>query len=117
MCRECGLRTILPGPHEYEKQIGALFGMDGFAKTGKRTKMLPFSEEMMVIAADMAVLDQLLGLFRTRNVKRVDLKAMLTQTNAAWTAGVLYKHLVKEHEMMQAYRKTGAEKGGAHNES
>jgi hypothetical protein len=104
LCDDCGLRTVVVGRHQYEEQIGSLFGLDGFPQIGASGGKATFSDEMMVIYAQRDTLERLLGLFSSRNVKRVNLKAMLTQTNAAWTANVLHEHLVSEHAAMLADR-------------
>ena len=60
-----------------------------------------FSEEMLVIHAETEdMLDRALFLMKKEKV-RVDLKAMVTQTNRDWDSLALYEEIKKEHEFMK----------------
>ena len=66
----------------------------------------PFSDEMLVMAHFRpGMLDAFLGGFRQSRIPPVKLKAMLTETNAAWTANELHTAILAEHEQMEAMRK------------
>ena len=59
------------------------------------------SEEMLVIHAETEdMLDRALFLMKKEKV-RVDLKAMVTQTNRDWDSLALYEEIKKEHEFMK----------------
>ena len=45
-------------------------------------------------------LDQILSMMRKNGVKRVDYKAILTETNKTWTVLRLYEEISKEHAQM-----------------
>ena len=45
-------------------------------------------------------LDQILSMMRKNGVKRVDYKAILTETNKTWTVPRLYEEISKEHAQM-----------------
>ena len=58
-------------------------------------------KEMMVFAGiPNQKLDQILFMMRKNGVKRVDYKAILTETNKTWTIPELYEEISKEHEQM-----------------
>lgn len=58
-------------------------------------------EEMMVMYGfSGSRLDELLNALR-KNQARINLKAILTETNKEWSSYVLYQELKKEHEMMR----------------
>lgn len=58
-------------------------------------------EEMMVMYGfSGSRLDELLNAMR-KNQARINLKAILTETNQEWSSYVLYQELKKEHEMMR----------------
>ena len=50
--------------------------------------------------AGMKNLDQILSMMRKNGVKRVDYKAILTETNKTWTVPRLYEEISKEHAQM-----------------
>ena len=59
-------------------------------------------KEMMVFAGiSNQRLDQILLMMRKNGVKRVDYKAILTETNKTWTVPRLYEEISKEHEQMR----------------
>ena len=107
LCEACGLKVIHVCPADYGAQIGSLFEKENPDTDFKAfdQQLLPFSEEMMVIAADGDTLGRLLQLFGEKGVKPVALKAMLTRTNASWTSADLFEHLKEEHAWMAARRK------------
>ena len=58
-------------------------------------------KEMMVFAGiSNQRLDQILSMMRKNGVKRVDYKAILTETNKTWTVPRLYEEISKEHARM-----------------
>ena len=76
-----------------------------------RGKWAPFTDEMLVMAYFRPnMLDAFLGGFREMGLAPIPLKAMLTETNAAWTIERLYTALREEHEQMAAFRKANTKK-------
>ena len=56
------------------------------------------ADEMMVFAGVTGDhLDQILFMMRKKGMKRIDYKAVLTDTNSQWTVPELFKELEKEH--------------------
>lgn len=68
---------------------------------GAENEKESIQEEMMVMYGFSGNrLDELLNVLR-KNQARINLKAILTETNKEWSSYVLYQELKKEHEMMQ----------------
>lgn len=68
---------------------------------GAENEKESIQEEMMVMYGFSGNrLDELLNALR-KNQARINLKAILTETNKEWSSYVLYQELKKEHEMMQ----------------
>ena len=61
----------------------------------------PLPGEMLVMAHFRpGMLEGMLQGFRAAHIPPVALKAMLTDTNATWTAPALYAEIAKEHAAM-----------------
>lgn len=92
-----GIRRVLPP--SYALPIAAVAsGMEG-AATG------PFNElaEPMLVFANFpeTMLDVFLDALRASSVRKVSLKAVVTPTNAAWTADALYRELCRERSAVR----------------
>ena len=95
---------------EYRLPLGTLIGIspagtEEEAALEKEPSESPdaggVSEEMLVIHAETEdMLDRALFLMKKEKV-RVDLKAMVTQTNRDWDSLALYEEIKKEHEFMK----------------
>ena len=87
---------------DYLQQIGYLAGikeMEGIEAVYEGEEL---EKEMMVFAGiSNQRLDQILLMMRKNGVKRVDYKAILTETNKTWTVPRLYEEISKEHEQMR----------------
>ena len=84
--------------------VGALAGVTETPETVEAAE--PFSDEMLVMAHFRpGMLDAFLNGFRQSRIPPVKLKAMLTETNAAWSAARLHREIRAEHEQMEAMRK------------
>ncbi len=87
---------------ELNETLGYLFSLPGYEKRSSPAFLTQSVPEMLVMHGfDQTMLDAFLRFFRTENVRRVDLKAVLTPTNAAWTAVELSRHLTLERNAMQ----------------
>jgi len=108
-----GLKSRVVAPEEYLQPIGYLLGLEGFSPVENAAEC-SFSDEMLLLAglSDIQT-DQLLTGLRL-NRTPVALKAVLTQTNAAWSSLSLHEELVREHEAMQNLRAKDAEKKTVH---
>ncbi len=86
-------------PEEQGHPLGLLLGLDGYAP-GEAAA--PFTEEMLVMYALSR--EQFSGLLESlrRSGVPVALKAVVTETNIAWSSGRLHRELAAEHAAMAA---------------
>ena len=104
LCLRMGIRVRVAQPEEFALPVGALAGVMDAPKEVAPAE--PFNDEMMVMAHfKPGMLDAFLDGFRQSRIPSVALKAMLTQTNAAWPAHELHKAIAEEHEQMQRFKK------------
>lgn len=97
------VRYVLP--REFAQPIGALLQLPGFS-AADAAHGLPFSDEMLLMSGfDQALLQDFLGFFSREGIRRVALKAMLTPSNASWSAYELHRHLSAEHAQLARLRK------------
>ena len=88
--------------NELGESLGFLFSLPGYDKRNTSVMTPQKIPEMLVMHGfDQAMLDEFLRFFRMENIRRVELKAVLTPTNAAWTAAELSRHLTLERNAMQ----------------
>lgn len=84
---------------EYAQTVAALCGLE--EKTDAAYVGAGFEDEMLVMANFPAgMMNAFLGLFRRMGIAPVALKAMLTQTNAAWNSEKLHAEIAGEHQAM-----------------
>ena len=87
---------------ELNETLGYLFSLPGYEKRGSLDCLTRSVPEMLVMHGfDQAMLDDFLRFFRAEDVRRVELKAVLTPTNASWTAAELSRHLQAERDAMR----------------
>ena len=97
-----GVRVV--EPEKFGLPVGALAGVLNAPEMIEEAE--PFSDEMLVMAHFRpGMLDAFLNGFRQSRIPPVKLKAMLTETNAAWSAARLHREIRAEHEQMEAMRK------------
>ena len=97
-----GVRVV--EPEKFGLPVGALAGVLDAPETVAEAE--PFSDEMLVMAHFRpGMLDAFLNGFRQSRIPPVKLKAMLTETNAAWSGARLHREIRAEHEQMEAMRK------------
>ena len=108
-----GLRARQVSPAEYAHPIGYLAGIESFAPS-QEAPGEPFSGEMLVMAGlSSPQFSAFLNALR-QNRCTVALKAVLTETNAAWDSQRLHRELSAEHEALQKVKPKNAEKKSAH---
>ena len=104
LCLRLGLRVRVVRPEEFALPIGALAGLSEPPETAAPVE--PFGDEMLVMAHFRpGMLDAFLNGFRQSRIPPVTLKAMVTETNAAWNSRELYEAIAEEHAQMEALRK------------
>ncbi len=97
-----GVRVV--EPEKFGLPVGALAGVMEPPETVEEAES--FSDEMLVMAHFRpGMLDAFLNGFRQSRIPPVKLKAMLTETNAAWRGARLHREIRAEHEQMEAMRK------------
>ena len=97
-----GVRVV--EPEKFGLPVGALAGVMEPPETVEEAEL--FSDEMLVMAHFRpGMLDAFLNGFRQSRIPSVKLKAMLTETNAAWNGARLHREIRAEHEQMEAMRK------------
>ena len=104
LCLRLGIRVRVAQPEEFALPVGALAGVLEPPKNLAPAE--PFDDEMLLMAHfKPGMLDAFLDGFRQSRIPSVTLKAMLTQTNAAWPAHELHKAIAEEHAQMQKFKK------------
>ena len=100
VCLRLGIRVQAVDPADFGQPIGALAGV--LPRTAD-APAAPLPGEMLVMAHFRpGMLEGMLQGFRAAHIPPVALKAMLTDTNAAWTAPALYAEIAKEHAAMHS---------------
>ena len=98
--RRLGLRALEVAPEEQGRPLGSLLGLPGFASGGAAEA--PFTGEMLVMhALGPEQFGALLDALRRGGVP-VALKAVVTETNLAWSSARLHRELAAEHAAMLA---------------
>lgn len=99
-----GIRIRNIGPEQVNQKVGYLAGLEGFdeepqpQEQGEALPVIP--EEMLLLHGfSSGRLDALLKQLR-KSKATVALKAVLTESNCAWSFYQLYEEIRAEHEMM-----------------
>lgn len=83
---------------DYNQKLGALAGIQGFAKEKVIYNGPDFPLEMIVFSGiDSAQIDSFLADYKQTGAQTVPLKAIITPQNIFWTVEALFKELWKEH--------------------
>lgn len=83
---------------DYNQKLGALAGIQGFAKEKVIYNGPDFPLEMIVFSGiDSAQIDTFLTDYKQTGAQPVPLKAIITPQNIFWTVETLFKELWKEH--------------------
>lgn len=102
---QMGIRVKNLTPERCVQRIGYLVGMDGVEKRVVSENFQKYApamhEEMLVISGFTDErLEELLGNLKRAGVPKINLKAIVTETNAQWTVYQLYEQLREEHRQM-----------------
>ena len=98
-----GIRIKNITPEQTGQTVGYLEGFDGFdERETEEGSVLPELEEEMLVMKNFTNrrIDELLAGLRRAGVPKVELKAVVTETNRGWTFYALYEELKKEREAM-----------------
>ena len=83
---------------DYNQKLGALVGIQGFAKEKVIYNGPDFPLEMIVFSGiDSAQIDSFLADYKQTGAQTVPLNAIITPQNIFWTVEALFKELWKEH--------------------
>jgi hypothetical protein len=111
-----GLEGRVVSPEEFALPVGVLADTGGIspAPEASEASQESFSGEMLVLCGlSPAQFSGLLNALR-QNRCTVALKAVLTETNAAWPSPRLYRELQAEHEALQKVKFKDAGEKNAH---
>ena len=98
------LRMRVVGPDKYHLTLLELAEGEGepAAEFGQ-----PIPEPMLVFCGvDSALLNQVLEVIRVAKLPKIDLKAVLTETNQSWNTTQLYEELLEERKAMAEGQKS-----------
>lgn len=96
-----GVRIKNIKKEDYLKPIGALAGVPGIEPGDSCYDGPGFTEEMLVMKGFTGrQIDEMIMSFRKEKLKKINLKAVLTDTNQTWDSMTLYENLRDEHEEM-----------------
>lgn len=97
-----GMEVICVEQRDYLQPLGVLAGVqeEKLPAPPYPGKELP-ARFVLLAGMERADLDEVLPLLSRAGVGREDLKAMLTETNAKWTAVGLCRELMAEHAYMR----------------
>lgn len=101
VCKKLGIRVLTVAQKDYAQKLGALAGIDGFAREKIRYDGAELPAEMLVFSEmNSAQVDAFLAAYRQTGVPPVALKAVITSSNIFWNAGTLQRELLREHLFM-----------------
>lgn len=95
-----GIRIKNISPDQAGQTVGYLAGIDGFEEVEQEE--CPYVEEEILVMKNFSNrrIDELLLNLRRAGVPKVELKAVITDTNSSWKFYDLYLELKKEHDTM-----------------
>ncbi len=95
-----GIRIKNISPDQAGQTVGYLAGFDGFEEVEQEE--CPYVEEEILVMKNFSNrrIDELLLNLRRAGVPKVELKAVITDTNCSWKFYDLYLELKKEHDTM-----------------
>lgn len=96
-----GVRIKNIRPEQVTQTVGYLSGMDGFEASELPAELPLLEEEMLVMKGFTGRrVDELLMNLRKAGVPKINLKAVVTESNCPWTFCKLYEEIKEEHEAM-----------------
>lgn len=110
-----GVRIRNVAPEQVLQPVGTLAGISGYERTENgavpETELPAIPDEMLVMHGFTGRrIDELLLGLRKAGVPKVELKAVVTESNAGWTFYHLYEEIKEEHQRMT---QMGKEQGKA----
>lgn len=103
ICARLGIKNICVGRRDYAQKLGALAGIEGFKKDGKKYEGPEFPAEMLVFSGmNYAQVDVFLDEYKKTGLASIGLKAVVTADNVFWSAEKLYQEVMREHMVFTA---------------
>lgn len=102
---QMGVRIKNIFPEQFSQKIGFLAGMEGYQVT-QETCDGEIDQEVLILEgfSQQRINELLYRLVRTKQ-PRIELKAIVTETNASWSFYELYQEILREHKQMQGEAK------------
>lgn len=99
---QMGVRIKNIGACQVGERVGYLAGMDGYEKN-EIGEALPLISQEVLVMKDFSSrrMDELFLRIRKAGIPKIDLKAVITATNAGWTFYQLYEEILAEHRQME----------------
>ncbi|MDD3252091.1 MAG: DUF3783 domain-containing protein [Lachnospiraceae bacterium] len=105
---QMGIRIRNVAPEQAGETIGSLLGLEGYdsdpasEQTTEIMGLTEITEEMLVMHQfSGSRMDELLLNLRRAGVPKINLKAIVTDSNIGWTFHHLYEEIKEEHEKMR----------------
>lgn len=100
---QLGIRIRTVDPSNVTQKVGYLANLPGYTEESV-TEPLPSIPEPVLVMRNFTGfrMDQLFTSMRRAGIPSIDLKAIVTDTNADWSFYELYTEIEKEHEQMHA---------------
>lgn len=96
-----GIRIKTVKREEYLEKLGYLAKIKGIEATRERYEGEPLGDEMMVLVGfTYSRLNLLLFEIKKARLEKVNLKAVVTDSNKEWNSLQLFKEIKEEHEAM-----------------
>ncbi len=98
ICKRLKITDTSIGRADYGQKLGALAGITGFKKDGKKYTGPEFPAEMLVFSGmNSAQVDAFLDEYKKTGLAPIGLKAVVTADNVFWSAEKLYQETMREH--------------------
>lgn len=106
---QMGIRIKNVTAEQVQESIGSLLGLAGYDEKGAANDRNSSQRDLPEIADEILVMhqftgrriDELLLNLRKAGVPKINLKAIVTESNVSWTFYHLYEEIKEEHEKMQ----------------
>lgn len=97
-----GIRIRNISPDQAVQTVGYLAGLDGFEEQPAPRELPVMDEEILVMLNfTSSRIDELLMQLRKARIPKIELKAVVTETNCKWTFYKLYQEIKEEHDTLQ----------------
>lgn len=102
---QMGIRIRMISPAQVTQTVGYLAGLPDYEELPLPDCIPEIPQEVLVMKYFTGSrMDQLFSAMRRLGIPRIDLKAVVTDTNAGWSFYELYEEIKKEHEQMTAQK-------------